>query len=262
MTEVEAYIRASALARGIDPDVAVRVAQSEGGLNDPFRHGEGPAPKSQAAQYGDKENAIGPFQLYLSGTGAGMGDQALASGVDPRKDWKAGVDFALNQVVQKGWGQWYGAKKQGITGMTGVGDNARTQGLTLTSNPVSTTGTSPVTSTYSRGAVGPDGVTPVEGTPVADAAPKTWVDKLKSLIGGEEKTDAEGNVTTEASGLESLTKAFAKPKQTVNQDANIQLPSALAGMGGDDAMRMQSAQALMAQLLSKNKKVPGMSLMG
>lgn len=120
MSEIEAYLRQSALARGIDPDIAVRVARGEGGLKDPFRHGEGPAPKSQLAAFGTREHSFGPLQLYISGTGAGLGDRALAAGIDPRKNWKGGVDFALDEVRKKGWGQWYGAKAQGITGMMGV----------------------------------------------------------------------------------------------------------------------------------------------
>lgn len=125
MATVEEYIRYAAAQRGIDPDVAVRVAQREGGLKDPFRRGEGPAPRSQAAEFGATENSFGPLQLYISGNNAGLGDRAVAAGIDPRKDWKGGVDFALDEVARKGWGQWYGAKAAGITGMMGVGSNAK-----------------------------------------------------------------------------------------------------------------------------------------
>lgn len=125
MATVEEYIRYAAAQRGIDPDIAVRVAQGEGGLKDPFRRGEGPAPKSQAAEFGATENSFGPLQLYISGNNAGLGDRAVAAGIDPRKDWKGGVDFALDEVARKGWGQWYGAKAAGITGMMGVGNGAK-----------------------------------------------------------------------------------------------------------------------------------------
>lgn len=121
MTPLEEYIRKAAAIRGINPNVAVRVASSEGGLHNPFRRGEGPAPKSQAPGLGSTENSYGPFQLYLSGTGAGLGDKALAAGIDPRKDWQAGINFALDQAKSGGWGPWYGAKAAGITGMAGIG---------------------------------------------------------------------------------------------------------------------------------------------
>lgn len=128
MATVEEYIRYAAAQRGIDPDIAVRVAQGEGGLKDPFRRGEGPAPRSQAAEFGATENSFGPLQLYISGNNAGLGDRAVAAGIDPRKDWKGGVDFALDEVARKGWGQWYGAKAAGITGMMGVGSGAKAIG--------------------------------------------------------------------------------------------------------------------------------------
>ena len=128
MATVEEYIRYAAAQRGIDPDIAVRVAQGEGGLKDPYRRGEGPAPKSQAAGLGATENSFGPLQLYISGNNAGLGDRAVAAGIDPRKDWKGGVDFALDEVARKGWGQWYGAKAAGITGMMGVGSGAKAIG--------------------------------------------------------------------------------------------------------------------------------------
>ncbi|CAM5766365.1 hypothetical protein LMIY3S_01798 [Labrys miyagiensis] len=120
-SELVAYIRESAIRHGIDPDVALRVARGEGGLLNPYRHGEGPAPRSQLKSLGPKENSYGPFQLYISGTGAGLGDRALKAGIDPRTNWKGGIDFALDEVRSKGWGQWYGARAAGITGMRGVG---------------------------------------------------------------------------------------------------------------------------------------------
>ncbi|TGT76137.1 MULTISPECIES: hypothetical protein [unclassified Mesorhizobium] len=115
------YIIRAATARDIDPNVALTVARGEGGLKNPFRHGEGPAPKSQAPGLGPLENSFGPFQLYISGTGAGLGDRAVAAGVDPRKNWQGGVDFALDEAKRAGWGQWYGAKAAGITGRMGIG---------------------------------------------------------------------------------------------------------------------------------------------
>lgn len=120
VSPVEAYIRQRAPLYGIDPDVAVTVATGEGGLFNPFRHGEGKAPRSQDPRFGKLENSFGPFQLYISGNGAGLGDRALAAGIDPRQNWQGGIDYALNEASQKGWGQWYGAKAKGITGFEGV----------------------------------------------------------------------------------------------------------------------------------------------
>lgn len=152
--DVEAYIRQAALARGIDPDIAVRVANSEGGLKDPFRRGAGPAPKSQAKGLGATENSFGPLQLYISGTGAGLGDRALKAGIDPRVNWQGGVDFALDEVARDGWKQWYGAAKAGVGRWDGVKG----------SKPVGVTGGAPIDAFA--------GVNPAAGAPAAagDAA--------------------------------------------------------------------------------------------
>lgn len=112
MTPIEAYIRQAAQAHGIDPDVAVRVASSEGGLIDPFRQADG------MLSYG-REQSYGPFQLHMKM--GGLGTRALAAGIDPRKDWQGGVDYALNEAAQKGWGQWFGAAKAGIGNRMGIG---------------------------------------------------------------------------------------------------------------------------------------------
>jgi peptidoglycan hydrolase-like protein with peptidoglycan-binding domain len=102
---VESYIRQSAAARGIDPDVAVRVAKGEGGLANPLQ-------QSYVVKNGQRETSYGPFQLRIGG---GLGDAALKAGIDPRKesDWQAGVDFALNHAAEHGWGEWYGAVNPG-----------------------------------------------------------------------------------------------------------------------------------------------------
>lgn len=108
---IEAYIRHAAQKRGIDPEVALKVAMSEGGVNDPFR-------QSDVVKNGVREQSYGPFQLYMNG---GLGNEALEKGIDPRKDWQSGIDFALDKAKEGGWGPWYGAQKIGVTGMQGIG---------------------------------------------------------------------------------------------------------------------------------------------
>lgn len=110
-TDIEGYIRQAAAERGIDPDIAVRVAMSEGGVTDPIR-------QSDVVKNGVREQSYGPFQLYMNG---GLGNEALAAGIDPRKDWQGGVNFALDKAKEGGWGPWYGAQRVGITGMDGIG---------------------------------------------------------------------------------------------------------------------------------------------
>jgi hypothetical protein len=117
---IEAYIRQSATSRGIDPDVAVAVAKSEGGLNDPTR-------RAGYVKGGKREPSYGPFQLLVGGgdTGfpTGMGNDALAAGIDPRdpNQWQKAIDFALDGASKNGWGAWYGAAKAGIGNRQGIG---------------------------------------------------------------------------------------------------------------------------------------------
>ena len=117
---IEAYIRQAAAARGIDPDVAVTVARSEGGLKDPTR-------RAGYVKNGMREPSYGPFQLLVGGEGTGfpkgMGNDALAAGIDPRdpNQWQRGIDFALDGAAKNGWGAWYGAAKAGIGNRQGIG---------------------------------------------------------------------------------------------------------------------------------------------
>lgn len=116
---IEQYIRQAALQRGIDPDIAVRVAKSEGGLKDPTL-------QSYSTKNGRREPSYGPFQLLVGGgdTGfpVGLGNAALKAGIDPRdpNQWQRGVDFALDQAKAGGWSPWYGAKAAGVDRWGGI----------------------------------------------------------------------------------------------------------------------------------------------
>jgi len=117
---VEAHIRQSALARGVDPDTAIRVFRAEGGSSW----------QSTVRGPRGREQSWGPFQLF---TGGGEGNRfQRQTGLDPRnpETWRQNVDFAMNRVVQGGWGPWAGARRHGITGMRGVGPGASVQPLT------------------------------------------------------------------------------------------------------------------------------------
>ncbi len=107
------YIVSSAKARGIDPAVALKVWGHEG----------------HAGYVGDGNSSFGPFQLHYGGINpkmphAGMGDDfTKATGLDARdhSTIRQQVDFALNHVRRHGWGNWMGAKAEGIHGFQGVG---------------------------------------------------------------------------------------------------------------------------------------------
>jgi hypothetical protein len=117
----EQYIRQAAQQRGIDPDIAVAVARSEGGV-DVFQ-------QSKVRKNGVQEPSFGPFQLLKGGNGFPMGmgnDFMTRTGLDPAdpNNAHATIDFALDQAKTAGWSPWYGAKAIGVTGMQGIGGRA------------------------------------------------------------------------------------------------------------------------------------------
>ena len=119
--EMEAYIRREAIRLGIDPNVAVEVARSEG-LQ------EGTWQAKGNLSYG-RERSYGPFQLHVDPTGKnpGLGNAfKAATGLDPAdpSSWDEGVTFALQQAQKGGWGPWMGAAKIGIKGKYGIGNTA------------------------------------------------------------------------------------------------------------------------------------------
>lgn len=117
--EREAFIRQYAKSIGIDPDIAVRVARSEG-LGDGIWQGR------STMRYG-RERSYGDFQLhdppadsdYSPGVGSAF---RAATGLDPSDpaNWKAMNMFALNHAKKHGWGDWVGAGVKGITGFAGI----------------------------------------------------------------------------------------------------------------------------------------------
>jgi hypothetical protein len=113
-------IRQAAIRHGIDPDVAVRVAQSEGGLSNP-------------ANPGDSGSSFGPFQLHYGNVAAGgnavagMGDDfTQQTGLDARDPANVAqaIDFALAHAARAGWGAFHGAARVGIGAMEGIGQAA------------------------------------------------------------------------------------------------------------------------------------------
>lgn len=142
--EVADYIRTQAIAKGIDPNVALTVAAHEGGI--------------RVGTAGDGNSSFGPFQLHYAGINpnmphAGIGDDfTAATGLhasDP-STWKQQVDFALDTVKQRGWSPWMGAAAAGIHGFTGVNGRQVAQAAPAPQQPQAppqslTTGAAPAT---------------------------------------------------------------------------------------------------------------------
>ena len=112
VSAVEQYIRSAAVKRGIDPDIAVRVARSEG---------LGPGVwQSNYHKNGKRETSYGPYQLLVGG---GLGDKFTRkygkSPSDPSTVYQQ-VDFALDEAAAGGWSPWYGAAKVGVGNWDGL----------------------------------------------------------------------------------------------------------------------------------------------
>lgn len=128
--EKEAFIRAEAIKRGIDPNTAVAVAKSEG-------------------FYGYKssipgETSYGAYQLHYGGDrwgpGKGLGDTfTKRTGLDARDPAteKEQIKFALDQAKQGGWGPWHGWKGAAFAGING-GALAATTGAASRSSTATT----------------------------------------------------------------------------------------------------------------------------
>lgn len=266
MPGIEEYIRAAARQRGIDPDIAVRVAKHEGGLVDPVR-------QSDVMQPYGREESFGPFQLHMRG---GLGSAALKAGIDPRdpNQWTRGVDFALDQVKSGGWSPWMGAKAAGVTGMMGV--NGGVGGTTLTSVPAQyspqplapgQTAAPPITTATN---VGDATVTAVQPTTdmaaLKDTGATAWAALKEGKI-GDAIAAVQGNKTASA-GFDSVFKAMggggsSKQAEIDREAANIQPSSIGAQIAASDAARTAGAQQMMATLLAAKRKRPaGLSMIG
>jgi hypothetical protein len=108
-SDKEAFIRSEAAARGINPDVALAVAKSEGFSN----------------PVGDNGTSFGAFQLHVTpdGRGNAVGDQfKKATGRDPSDpaNERAAIQFALDDARAHGWGAYHGAARVGIGAFAGI----------------------------------------------------------------------------------------------------------------------------------------------
>lgn len=121
-SNTEAYIREAAKKRGINPEVAVKVAKSEGLYN----------------YVGDKGTSFGPFQLHYKNnipglSNPGLGDEfTKATGLHARdpNTIKQQIDFALDAAIRQGWGPWHGYKGGSRDGLPSAGSVVRIENNT------------------------------------------------------------------------------------------------------------------------------------
>lgn len=279
--EMEQYIRNAARQRGIDPDVAVRVARSEGLARGTWQSNIKHPTRGREPSYG-------PFQLLEGGRGGwptGMGnDFRRVTGLDPSdpKNAFASVDFALDQAAKGGWGPWYGARHAGIGNWQGIGPNAAARGITLNSNapqgvqqlaaagreqapplsPPREIADRPIPEMVGQGGIG--AATPGLEFPKAP----TLFDAFKNhgfTEGMKNLSTAMGAGGPMQGAMGLLAGAFGGGQQEQVED--ITPAVALQGAEQADAGRMAAAQQLMSTMMSGRPRrrlggTPGISLMG
>jgi hypothetical protein len=182
------YIKETARKYGVDPDVALKVAKSEG-LRD-FS--------------GDGGKSGGAFQLY---TGGGLGNEfQKQTGLDPLdpKNEKATIDYALKHASQHGWKPWHGAAKVGVGEYDGISGGAQA------------TSTGASTATAGDTAPSDTSATQVKGTNISTTTPDTGVDTSPAATGASTSDfiaklqDPKGNASAGlGETISGLGQAFA-----------------------------------------------------
>ncbi len=165
IASLASYIQEAASARGIDPNVALRVARSEGLAPGVWQ--------SNVVKNGRRETSYGPFQLLVGG---GLGDKFQKlygkSPADPSTVYDQ-IDFALDEAATGGWGPWYGAAKVGVGNRTGL-ERARALGVSRTDTRTSGAPNARVASLDPDVGMADAGL-PEQPAPVSPAAPKPTI---------------------------------------------------------------------------------------
>jgi hypothetical protein len=233
MNYIEAFIRKAAAARGINPDVAVAVARSEGGLEDPFKQSD-----IEVDRHGGHERSYGAFQLNLDG---GLGEEALKFGIDPRKDWQRGIEYALDTAARKrSWADFHGAANTGIANDAGFGGATKPLGVTLhtTSNPDAALASAAGYTQDGSGTSGPGAGLSAPGVPAAPAAPGTTA----AAPGNSKLAEILQGLGTFAASLGARSKSDPSANQLTPSSVDANIPSASA------------AAQMMAALMAERRK--------
>ena len=260
----EAFIRDYAQKIGVNPDLAVGVANAEG-----LRAWSAANPN--AGSYVDRTSGVpwsfGDFQLN---TRNGMGADALKAGIDPRdpKQWQAADQFALDQMKSGGLAPWKGDPfaaswmKSGrpITGAGSAIASASTAAPTAatTAEPGIGSGIptpaapNPTTVAAAEPGIGSGYPTPAQPA----AAPQNAGDFFKRLITRPPPTtDAKGNTVQPKSPLENLANSFkpagGQQAPAAPQPAQFAPPQdPMAQLAGPSSQMFQAVSQAAARPLS------------
>jgi hypothetical protein len=104
--EIQRVIREECALRFIDPSIAIRIYQAEGG-----GYYQSQVPRSGSGSFNGLEASFGPYQLFIGG-GLGDEDERLTGRSLVNDNSVEGITnqirFALDEAVKGGWTPWYG----------------------------------------------------------------------------------------------------------------------------------------------------------
>jgi len=181
--EHAAFIRDYAKQIGLNPDLAIGIANAEG-LN-AWRGN--PGAQSYVTKNGVREPSFGDFQLLMRP--GGIGAQALEAGIDPRDptQWKLADAYAMNRMQAEGVRPWtdpyarnYLATGQtpGTTINTGGGPLAGSQTGTVSPGPMAAAG-----STYGPPGLNTGASQPLLGFTTGSPAEQNFLKGAEALTG-------------------------------------------------------------------------------
>ncbi len=107
---MEQEIRRQAPRHGINPDIATRVARSEG-LNAAAARMNFRVPEAVGGY------SYGPFQLYSRGLAVSF---AHRFGQPSGANWRQQIAYSLDYASKYGWYAWHGAARVGVGAWTGI----------------------------------------------------------------------------------------------------------------------------------------------
>ena len=241
----EQFIRDYASKIGVNPDLAVGIANAEG-----LRAWSAQNPN--AASYVDRTAGVpwsfGDFQLN---TRNGMGADALKAGIDPRdpKQWQAADQFALDQMKSGGLAPWKGDPFAASWMKSG--------------QPITGTGSAIASAATAEPGIGSGIPTPAAPNPTAvaaetppPAAPQNAGDWFKKLVARPPPTtDAKGNPVQAKSPLENIASSFkpagGQQQAPAPQPAQFAPPQdPMAGLAGPSSQMFQAVSQAAARPLS------------
>ena len=246
----EQFIRDYAAKIGVNPDVAVGVANAEG-----LRAWSAQNPN--AGSYVDRTGGVpwsfGDFQLN---TRNGMGVDAQKAGIDPRdpNQWQAADQFALDQMKAGGLGPWKGDK-------FAANYKGSVLGTSLASTPTGVVDPSIVAHGGTSPPIDASGGTAVAAAPAApsfgDAAAKGDVGGMihAALTKPPPTKDKDGNTVEGKSPLQKLASSVGDVAQKATPDVAPLQPAAPAvdpdpGLAPASQQLFQAVSASAARPLS------------